>query len=455
MKIIIKVLKFILLAIVLTSTAYSQQVHSAYFSVGQMGNNKGNIIRAYTAGNMVVMSSFTPEDRITKFSFFKQGSSVVKYIELPYDYTVNDFVILDNYIYFCGKTSFRNSGYIGMSEISTSLQGTTGYQLLAIDSAATLTKIVAYKGETSSTIGIVAIGKPKDSAYTSCVVDVNNYRESNLVWKYWYGHIAGEEITDICNAGALVATVAKVKPSSGLSFFIPALLLRTYKKDNIFAEAMSDAVNKYSNSIHPYEGGGFLVEQLNANNIVAVGTSKSNLLFTYYYPITISKININSFIMTNKQQITYDSTRSRNIVDLEYFPTTNKLGILTNVPNTFGELLFSDMSKTSSYTSSRLKRADNLFNSITESNNGDFEITCLARGIMTTNAFILHENIDIFKESHCSTTATMPVSAQSVNIAPTIEIKSFDTHNKVANWIHYSTTLYETDVDIHCANYYK
>ena len=139
--------------------------------------------------------------------------------------------------------------------------------------------------------------------------------------------------------------------------------------------------------------------------------------------------------MNNKQRITYDSTRSRPLLDLEYFPTTNSLGILTNIPNTMGELLFTDMSKTSAYTSSRLRRADNLFTSITESNNGNFSITCSELMTMTDNVPILFENMSIFKDSQCSTDASMPVSAQTLNQASTTETNSFIQHNKLANQI--------------------
>ena len=451
--------KIVLVAIALSGTAYSQSVRSAYFSGGQLGNDGKRIVRAFKPGNMLVVSSFSVEDRTTKFAFFKKNSTVVKYMELPYDYTVNDFVILDSCIYFCGQTdSFRNTGYIGMSAISTSLQGANTYCLLVIDSAATLTKLVAYKEETSSSVGITAIGTPKDTNYTSCIVDVNKHGNPNSSWKYWYGHIAGEEITDICDASTdLLATVGKPKsPNNGSGIYAvsPALLLRTYKKDDVLAEGMSNIVHKYSNYIYPYDGGGFLVEKVDDYNIAVVGSSSTKFLSTYY-PITISKISIGTFIMNNTQRITYDSTRSRNLVDLEYFPTTNQLGILTNVPNTMGELLFTNMAKTSAYTSSRLRRTDNLFNSITESNNGYFEIICTQLMTMTESVSVLYENISIFKESNCSTDASMPVSAKSVYTGATTQNKSFVKHNKEANWIYISTNLHETTATIHCANYYK
>lgn len=452
-----KVFQIIIVAIALTSTAYSQQVRSSYFSVNQIGGDGKTIVRASIPLNMLVVSSFSNEDRITKFAFLKKNSNVVKYIELPYNYTVNDFVILDSCIYFCGQTGFGNKAYIGMSAMTTSLQGANTYCILTIDSAATLTKLVAYKGTVASAVGITAIGTPKNTAYTSCVVDVNNYRNSDMSWKYWYGQVAGEEITDICDAGELLATVGKPKLStsgSGISVTSPVLHLRTYKKDNVLAEGMSSIVHKYTNYIIPYSGGGFLVEKVDSYNIAVVGASSIGRLYTYY-PITISKININTFVMNNKQRITYDSTRSRTLLDLEYFPTTNSLGILTNVPSTMGELLFANMSKTSAYTSSRLRRDDNLFTSITESNNGNFAIICSPLMTMTENVPVLFENISIFKDSQCSTDASMPVSAQTLNQASTTHTKSFDTYDYLANWIHSSTTLYETTVNIHCANYYK
>lgn len=452
-----KVFQIIIVAIALTSTAYSQQVRSSYFSVEQLGTAGKTIVRTSLPLNMLVVSSFSNEDRITKFAFLKKNSNVVKYIELPYNYTVNDFVILDSCIYFCGQTGFGNKAYVGMSAMTTPLQGANTYCLLTIDSAATLTKLVAYKGTVSSSVGIIAIGTPKNTAYTSCVVDVNNHANPGSSWEYWYGQVAGEEITDICDAGELLATVGNPKSSnsnSGISVYSPILYLRTYRKDNVLADGMSSIVHKYTNYIVPYSDGGFLVEKVDGYNIAVVGASSVFRLFTYY-PITISKIDINTFVMNNKQLITYDSTRSRPLLDLEYFPTTNSLGILTNIPNTMGELLFTDMSKTSAYTSSRLRRADNLFSSITESSNGNFAITCSEFMTITENAPILFENISVFKNSQCSTDSSMPVSAQTLNKTSTTQISSFVQYNDEANWIHSFTNLYETNATIHCANYYK
>lgn len=453
-----KVFQIIIVAIALTSTAYSQQVRSSYFSVEQFVNNSGNIIRAYTPNNMLVVCSYSTEDQITRFTFLKKNSNTVKYVELPLNYRVNDFVILDNYMYFCGKNTQSNKCYIGMSEISASMQGIAGINTIVIDSAATLTKLVAYNGATASAIGIVAIGTPKNTAYSACVVDLNNYRENDQSWKYWYGHVAGEEITDICDASAdLLATVGKLKTVSSGSGFVVAessdLYLRTYKKNNVLAAGMSGLLHKYSNALYPYNGERFLVDKADTYNIAIVGTSKVGRVVTSNL-ITISKININTFVLNNFQRIAYDSTYSRNLLELEYFPATNKLGILANKSN-IGELYFADMAKTSAYTSSRLNRADNRFNSITESNSGNFEILCSPMNIMSNSFWVLYENMSIFKESNCSTDLNIHVSAQSLSAISTTQTKTFLTYNESVSWSYRPVEIYETIVDIHCANYYK
>jgi hypothetical protein len=220
---------------------------------------------------------------------------------------------------------------------------------------------------------------------------------------------------------------------------------------------MGDLQYKYNNCIVPNTtGGGFLVEPVDSYNIAVVGVSSENKFLSKIYPITISKIDINAFEMNNTQRITFDSTHCRNLVDLEYFPTVNKLGVLTNLSdNTRGELLFVDMAKTSAYTSSRLWRANNLFNSITESNNGNFEILCSPVLMFAYNAHVLLENLNIYKNSQCSSNQNIYVSSSSISKEPTRQDKPFNKYERNVNWSYVSTELHETSVTIYCANYYK
>lgn len=461
MKIIIKVLKFILLAIVLTNTAYSQSplVRSSLFSMTDVESNSKSIVRSYKPAAMLIASSYSATNQASMFTFIK-NSTPINYVPLPYGYTINDFVILDSCIYFCGKNSVNNCGYIGMFDIPNPYQIMGGYSLFNIDSASNLTKLVAFN-EPLPSISVVAIGMPKNSSFTSCVVDLNNYsNSSNNGWKYSYGHITGEEITDICDASTdLLITVGKPKAVSsgnGMVALPSKLYLRTYKKAGVLISGMENERREYSITALPSNNSGFLLEPIDGGDIAVAWVQTFGKYTSATYFLDILRININSLHIYYEQTITLSEEYLGGLVELEYFPNTTKLGVVLNKGNNIGELILADISQIADYAASKLWHKDYLLNSITHANNDNFALTCKSPLLQKSpHLLILHENLNTFSESNCTTDETIQAKVNETSLNSSTQVNSFTTYSKDATSTFIVPSIEETDVEIHCANYYK
>ena len=93
-----KISMLFIVTIILSITANSQQVRSSMFHLDRMEYNN-DIIRAVGPNEIVVKTS---SGEGTAFAFIS-NSTVQHYVDVPQGYTVNDFEILDGYVYFCGK----------------------------------------------------------------------------------------------------------------------------------------------------------------------------------------------------------------------------------------------------------------------------------------------------------------------------------------------------------------
>ena len=66
-----KVFQIIIVAIALTSTAYSQTVRSSFFTMNQVKTDSKSKVGAYTPAEMLVVNSFS--DRYETFTFVKNS----------------------------------------------------------------------------------------------------------------------------------------------------------------------------------------------------------------------------------------------------------------------------------------------------------------------------------------------------------------------------------------------
>jgi hypothetical protein len=385
---------------------------------------------------------------------FVMNSNILNYTPLPSNYSINDFVVLDSCMYFCGKNTTKNCGYIGMFNVPTPYQGIGAYTFIDIDSSANLTKLVAYNGVVSSTIGVVAIGTPKNTSFKSCVVDLNNYSGENRRWKYQYAQVAKEEITDICDATPdFLVTIGKSN-TTFLGSSLNYLCLRRYKKSSVLMSNIIDESNEYSLGTIPYNSDSFLIEPIGGDNIAVVGLK--SLIFEVvraFNPHTaiIMKIDVNTLVLNAQQTISLEGDEYRTLHELEYFPSENILGIALRKGDNNGELLFADMTQTQTYTSSKLWKDNYIFNTITRSNNNNFALSCTQYITSSPRLYILQDNLNTFQSSNCSANATIDINATTQWDSPTMRLKSFSVQDRVdASIVFEPASIYETTVDVHC-----
>lgn len=452
MKRLKQIFQIIIVAIVLTSTAYSQQVRSSFFSLNQVEASGKNIIRSYMPTGMLITGSHS--GNMAMFAFIK-NSDVLNYTTLPSNYSINDFVVLDSCIYFCGKNTTKNCGYIGMFNVPTPYLGIGAYTFIDIDSSANLTKLVAYNGTISSTVGVAAIGTPKNTSFKSCVVDLNNYSGENRRWKYQYAQVAKEEITDICDATPdFLVTIGKSNTTFMGSLVLNHLCLRRYKKSSVLGSNIKDESQEYSLGTIPYNSDSFLIEPIGGDNIAVVGLR--SLIFEVVrtaspHTAIIMKIDVNTLVLNAQQTLSLDGDEYRTLHELEYFPSENILGIALRKGDNNGEFLFADMTQTQTYTSSKLWKDNYIFNSITRSNNNNFALSCTQYITSSPCLYILQDNLNAFQSSNCSANATIDINATTQWDSPTMRLKSFSVQDRVnASIVFEPASIYETTVDVHC-----
>ena len=127
-----KVFQIIIVAIALTSTAYSQTVKSSFFSMDQVQTSpKNNIVRTINTKELVV-SSFDSELMQETLTFLKD-SEPLTYVALPSNYRIKDMEVFEDRVYFCGVNTARNCGYVGMIDAPTGGQALGGFNFINIE----------------------------------------------------------------------------------------------------------------------------------------------------------------------------------------------------------------------------------------------------------------------------------------------------------------------------------
>lgn len=217
------------------------------------------------------------------------------------DVVVNDFTLLNNVVYFCGKhlnSQGNPVGCIGKLTVNQLLgaQNFT-YQLQDILTTEELTNIVAYQDDYNAT-HVVAIGHGGATANSYgrfvCMDGIGNYYVLNSTIPSQYQK---EVFEDIAVGKNYVATVGRVYPSD-------SLIVRYYDKTNPHTQASQHTYTYYSpnvalnSSFNPYEfishitklPGDFMViatpaEDNNHNNYTMI-----NVLQEGHQPIIASRV---------------------------------------------------------------------------------------------------------------------------------------------------------------------
>ena len=445
------------ISIIFSWSAYSQTVKSSFFHLNDLGTSR-SVVRTYKP-NEIIASTFSITEQLEMFVFIKD-SNIHTYMTVPYGYSINDFVIFNNSIYFCGRNVSLNCGYIGIFDIPATNQSVGAYKLFHVDSVKNLTDIVAYQGPATDAIGIVAIGTPKNTSYKSSVVDLNNYSLSYYPsWNIFIGSTNEEIITDVAMIDPYqVVTVGKSKASSsssGLVAYNPKLYLRRYKGSCVIGSGLEDILYEYQNVSEPILDGSFLVKSIDDDNFaVASVTTKPGI--GHFMPIAyvVNVMNINMFaLQINKSQ--YIPSPKGTLKDLEYFPNRTTIAAVMQDTLNLGHVFFADMTKTANYSTNKISRSNTVFNSITRYSGNSFLISSYVTNLINRSLSFLHEDLNYFKESNCSVDEVVETTASETAITPQTKTSEMDRIEYPINFMSAYPGVYETNLTIDCASYYK
>ena len=439
----------------------SQTVKSSFFSMDQVKTSgKRNIVRTVNDKELVV-SSFDTGMQQETLTFLKD-SEPFTYVALPSNYTINDMEVFEDRVYFCGKNTAKNCGYVGMIDAPTGSQSLGGFYFINIDSTSTLTKLVVFNNIVQFTDEVVAVGTPKNTSYKSCVVDLNNINPSTNSWEYKVAYTNDEEIFDVAVVSDdIVVTVGKEyqsgSGSGGILASIPNFTLRLYKRNLVIGTGTENTMHRYPIGQSFVTGDNLRLQQIDVNTVAVVGICRetNTLLNTDVSKVFTRIIDVNYMNVTNFQSINIGSPTG-NLQELAFFPKLNTLATVFNRTTNVGEVLFTNIGKTSNYSSFKIRRDNCLLNSITHYGENFFAISCTENNSVYPQLLsILQEGLNYYENSQCSTDEAIQVTASSSNAFPTALTKVFKVIEDRVNASFELTIIYQTNVTVHCANYYK
>lgn len=203
---------------------------------------KSSIIREYTYPTTI---SYL-ESIENGYFVYADSTLSATYIPLNPKYSVNDFVINYDTVWFCGKTS-GDVGFVGFLDINDFFFGSNNYYIIsnylptANSSINDLTKLVSYI-DNSNIRHIVAIGTTELGQY--CVVNMTH--RTTPTWHYETGEVPAAspetmvaiQITDdnVFTGGMYLLDTTN-----------PGLALRAYDRDSVFTK--HNNIYNYANEI--------------------------------------------------------------------------------------------------------------------------------------------------------------------------------------------------------------
>ena len=436
----------------------AQNIENSFFWLNQVDGYDSKI-RAKSATE-IATASICPQTGNEMFTFIKDANTML-YTIVPYGYSINDFVVLDSCIFFCGRNLLDSCGYIGIFDVTVATLDIGGYKFVNIEKTTELNKIVAYNAyELSDKFGVVAIGKPSVSGFKSCVVDLNNYLHN--YWSYTVGLSGEDRITDISLVGSDNSEIVTVGQSyvstlnsnNSLVVYSPRMYIRTYKGEAVLSSGVEDVLNEYRN-IRMSPTSPFKVSKLNNYNIAVSATVviPGVHFIPPTYGIETKRISLSSMEM-NKIQFVNDV--NGNLKEVAYFASNNKMAMLNRDTNGTDVIFFVDLNKTVDYTSSRIRRDYTSFNSIFSYDNTHFLATGMVDSPVISSLSILQAGVNNFSTSECVVTRSTQVTNNEVSTYPNYNsVICFDKQSYIAEFELKFPAIYETNVDVRCLNYYK
>ena len=242
------------------------------------------------------------------------------------DVVVNDFTLLNNVVYFCGKHLNNQGnpiGCIGKLTVNQLLgaQNFT-YQLQDIALTEELTNIVAYQDASNAT-HVVAIGHGAATANPYgrfvCMDGTGNYYVLNSNTPSQYQK---EIFEDIAVGDVYVATVGRVYPSD-------SVIVRYYDKTNPHMQALQHTYTYYSpnvalnSSFNPYEFTSHITKLPNA--FMAIATSAQDNNHKDYTMINVLQEGQQPIVAS---RVCYHQDKNNKIFEMDYSFEMDSLLIL-------------------------------------------------------------------------------------------------------------------------------
>lgn len=242
------------------------------------------------------------------------------------DFVVNDFVIFDDTLYFCGRHMNNQGdsvGYIGRFNVNKLIGiQNFGYEIMDIASTEELTNIVAYKDD-SNTTHVVAIGHAgaTDNPYGR-IVYMDNLGQCLVTSPITTQQDRKEIFEDIAVGNNYVATVGRIYPSD-------SLVVRYYDKITPEVNALQKTFVYYSASIYLNTSNKELefpshITSL-ADGIMVIATSAMNNNNRYFTLINILQ-EADQQILENR--ICRHQNKNNKILEMDYSFETDSLLIL-------------------------------------------------------------------------------------------------------------------------------
>ncbi|MBR4177674.1 MAG: hypothetical protein IKP34_04110 [Bacteroidales bacterium] len=224
------------------------------------------IVREYVYPATV---SYVETEKSHYFAYADQSMTVIN-CEIDNNFFVNDFVIFDDRVYFCGLKNGNNPvGIWGYFDIVNLKHGNLTYNIYenfvcGNNYVDTLHRIVAYEylrhNIPDVSKHIVVVGTVTDGNRTNgCTIDITPNLSGSTMWNYTIGvtpDVTGERINRICVTDNLVVTAGPATIYSDFDVY------RIHDKHNLFATGGPQdeiwhfplsSVNQYDHNAENYE----------------------------------------------------------------------------------------------------------------------------------------------------------------------------------------------------------
>lgn len=393
------------------------------------------IVREYTYPATV---SYVETEKKHYFVYADQSMTVTN-CEIAPNIFVNDFVILDNEVYFCGLRNGNNPvgiwGYFDIVDLQNSNLTYNIYENFVCGNnyVDTLHRLVAYNYFEQKiqdiTKHIVVVGTVTDGNRTNgCTIDITPNLSGSTMWNYTIGvtpDVTGERINRICTTKHYVITAGPAIINSDFDVYrrhyINSLFVAGGPQDEIWHFPLS-SVHRYKHNAENYE-----ITHIDKDT-VAIAIQTYDLDPPNHYGVLVTAYDMGSLYngALNTLYSHYQISNGKlNVEGLKYDYTTRQLILLLNdkVASTIAEIPLSSPNITLNTLSNNLLTSLDLYN-------GQLNFLCQGTDLLYPKT---------------STYFTQPINTTSV-CAKQNSISSLDP-DFITKWDPAPYTVCETEFD--------